>query len=158
MQHIHVLTPTSYCSRNRAMPPKITIDTSCLYSCFVAYWYQVEMEMGHLSWPMTHITHDPWPLHLRTGLWGNVAWWYWTTLSVLREKNHRLKLSLHFPPAVIIVLFEWVSSFLTSSENKTLQATAPWFHHGSMDHWQWPMTHWPISTSNTRDVTLFLFM
>ena len=67
-----------------------------------------EMEMGHLSWPMTHVTNhtvDPWPtwpmthgsLHhfiLRMGLGEGVAWWYWTTLSVLRAKNRRLKLSL----------------------------------------------------------------
>ena len=45
------------------------------------------------------VTHDPWPLHhfiLRMGLEGSVAWWYLTTLSVLRTKNRRprLKLSL----------------------------------------------------------------
>jgi len=28
------------------------------------------------------------------GLRGGVAWWYWTTLSVLRAKDRRLKLSL----------------------------------------------------------------
>jgi len=52
-----------------------------------------EMEMGRLSWPMSHVTHhtvdpwptcpmthDPWPLHhfiLRMGLGECVAWWYW---------------------------------------------------------------------------------
>ena len=33
-------------------------------------------------------------LPLRMGQGGSVAWWYWTTLSVLRAKNRRLKLSL----------------------------------------------------------------
>jgi len=61
-----------------------------------------EMEMGHLSWPRTHVTHhtvdpwptwpmthDPWPLHyfiLLTRL-GGVAWWHWTTLSVLKANK-----------------------------------------------------------------------
>ena len=45
-------------------------------------------------------THDPWhmiTIHhfiLRMGLGGGVAWWYWTTLSVLRATNCTLKLSL----------------------------------------------------------------
>jgi len=42
------------------------------------------------GWPMTHMTHDSWPLHhfiLRMGLGGGVAWWYWTTLSVFRAKK-----------------------------------------------------------------------
>jgi len=44
------------------------------------------------------IFRDPWPLHhfigLGMGLGGGVAWWYWTTLSILRAKNCRLKLNL----------------------------------------------------------------
>jgi len=36
------------------------------------------------------VTHDPWPLHyfiLLMGLGGGVAWWYWTTLSVLKANK-----------------------------------------------------------------------
>jgi len=66
-----------------------------------------EMEMGHISWPMTHVTHhivdpwptwptthDPWSLSICMGQRGGVAWRYWTTLSVFRAKTRRLKLSL----------------------------------------------------------------
>ena len=38
---------------------------------------------------MTRMTHDPWQLRhfiLRMALGGGVAWWYWTTLSILRAK------------------------------------------------------------------------
>jgi len=118
------------------------------------------MEMGQLSWPMTHVTHhtvdpwptwpmthDPWSLPLRMGQGGGVAWWYWTTLSVLRAKKSYVKIK---SPAMIIGLIEWVSSLLMSAKNKKLQATAQLFrHHGSMGHWHWPMTHWPISISVT---------
>jgi len=41
-----------------------------------------EMEIGHISWI------------LRMGLGEGDAWWYWTTLLVLRAKNLRKKLSL----------------------------------------------------------------
>jgi len=43
------------------------------------------------------MTDDPWPLHhfiLRMGREGGVAWWYWTTLSVLIAKICKSKLSL----------------------------------------------------------------
>jgi len=44
------------------------------------------------SWPMTHMTHDSWPVaitsfHPTHGTRRGVAWWYWTTLSVLRAKK-----------------------------------------------------------------------
>jgi len=54
-----------------------------------------QMEMGHLSWPMTHDTVDQWPTWPMTitsvhpilmELGRGVTWWYWTTLSVLRAK------------------------------------------------------------------------
>jgi len=48
------------------------------------YYPRAEMEMGRLSWPMTH---DPWLLHyfiLLMGIGGGVAWWYWTTILVLK--------------------------------------------------------------------------
>ena len=43
-------------------------------------------------WPITQLTQDPlWPMThhfiLRMGLARGVAWWYWTTLSVLRAKK-----------------------------------------------------------------------
>jgi len=65
-------------------------------------------------WPTWPMTHDPWPLHhfiLRMGLGWGVAWWYWTTLSVLRTINRRLNLSHDNRP-------NWVSSFLMSTKNK----------------------------------------
>ena len=78
-------------------------------------------------WPMWHITqltrdpHDPWPMAimvinhyhfiLRMGLGWGVAWWYWTTLSILRTKNRRLNLSHDNRP-------NWVSSFLMPTKNK----------------------------------------
>ena len=54
---------------------------------------------------------------------------------------------------MIIGLIEWVSTeqFLNVDlEPKILQATVQLFrHNGSMGHWQWSMTHWPISISET---------
>jgi len=105
-------------------------------------WPMTHVTITTHSWPMTHMTHDPWPLHhfiLRMGLGGGVAWWYRTTLSVLIAKKSYIKIK---PPAMIIGLIEWVSSFLMSTKNKKMQVTAQLFHHnGSMGHWQWPMTH-----------------
>ena len=37
------------------------------------------------------VTHDPWSLPQRMGQEVGVAFWYWTTLSILRAKNRRLK-------------------------------------------------------------------
>jgi len=122
------------------------------------------MEMGHLSWPMTHVTHhtvDPWltwpmthdprRLHyfiLRMGQGGGVAWWYWTTISVFRAK----KSYINKPPAVKNRT-KWVSEqLLNVNQEQKMQATAQLFHyHGSMGHWHWPMTmtHWPISISRS---------
>ena len=44
------------------------------------------------SWPMTHMTHDPrsmviTPFHPMHGTRRGMAWWRWTTLSVLRTKK-----------------------------------------------------------------------
>jgi len=72
----------------------------------------------HESWPMTH---DLWPLaitsfHPAHGTRRGVAWWYWTTFSVLRAKNHGSKLSLQLYGNRTT----WVSSFLMSCNNKTI--------------------------------------
>jgi len=55
------------------------------------------------------------------------------------------------PQAMIIGVTEWVGIFLMPTKTKKLQATAQLFyHHGSMGHWHWPMTHWPISISGSQ--------
>jgi len=81
------------------------------------------MEMGHLSWPMTH---DPWSLHhftLRMGIGGA---WHGGTGQPCRLWEHKyrgLKLSLQLRKIGVI---EWVSSLLMSTKNK-------------MGHRQWPI-------------------
>jgi len=71
------------------------------------------------------MTHDLWSLPLRRGQGGAVAWWYWTTLSVLRAKNRRLKLSPH--AAVIMGLIQAVNSFLMSTKNKKCKLLRSYF-------------------------------
>jgi len=52
----------------------------------------------------------------------------------LESKKSYIKIK---PPTMIIGLIERASSFLMSTENKKLQATAQLFHyHGSVGHWQ----------------------
>jgi len=72
--------------------PKIQENITVLSRCMLAFLIGAEMEIGHLSWHMTHVTHhtvDPWPMTiwplyhftLRMGLGGEVV------LSVLRAKK-----------------------------------------------------------------------
>jgi len=52
----------------------------------------------------------------------------------------------------MIICTNWVSEQLLNVnwELNKLQVTVQFFHHhGSMSHWQWPMTHRPISISGT---------
>jgi len=142
---------------------------SCVCRIITASFKIVCFEKALILWVVTwdsngsfFVTHDPWSLPLRMGHGGGVAWWHWTiTLSVLRAKKSWVKVK---PPAMIIGLTEWVSSFLMSSKNKKklqwlaifLQATAQLFHHGSMGHWQWPIDPFPSQhVSGCADDALF---
>ena len=97
-----------------------------------------EMEMGHLSWPMTH---DPWPVvitsfhPIRTEL--RVAW-HGGTAQPSRSWEQKLYIKIK-PPAMIIGLIEWLSSFLMSIKNKNSSYCA-------VISSSWVM-HWPISIS-----------
>jgi len=76
------LKPYTLRGQLRSFPPNVQ---SLHYNSFA------EMEMGHLF-----AIHDPCPLHFirSMGLGEGVTLWYWSTLSVLKVKNRRLKLSL----------------------------------------------------------------
>ena len=77
----------------------IMITTRCINGAVIQRWKWVifrDPRPAHVihhtvdPWPTWPMTHDPWPLHyfiLLMGLGGGVAWWYWTTLSVLKAKN-----------------------------------------------------------------------
>jgi len=128
------------------------------------------MEMGHLLWPITQfthdpndprpMTHDPWPLYYFILLMGLGGAWHGGTGQLFRSwKQTKLwiKINLIKPPAMIIGLIVWVSSFSTSTiKNKKMHVTGHLCHyHGSMGQtsmwpirkwWPiWPMTHdpWP---------------
>ena len=113
------------------------------------------------------IFRDPWPMaftlgyfNLLMGLGGNVAWWYWTTLSVLGANKMWIKIK---PPTMIDNRTrpnEWVSSFLASTKNKKLHVTGHLCHyHGLMGQRQTdsydprsPGLHrwWPLKMKQAR--------
>ena len=115
-----------------------TTSTTVTILLWINAFLEPEMQMGHLLWSMTHVTHhtvDPWPtwpmvitsFHRTHGtIGGGVA----TGMVVLvldnplglESKKSQIKIK---PPAVII----GVSSCLMSTKNETLQD-----HHGSMGH------------------------
>jgi len=85
-----------------------------------------KMEMGHLSWPMTHVTHHTvdlwptWPMAITSfnpthGTRRGRGMVVLDNPLGLESKKSYIKIK---PPAMIIGLIEWVSSFLMSTKNK----------------------------------------